>query len=116
MEIEQSLGADIIMAFDQCTKYGIPHEEASKAMNRTLAWLNRCKSAKHRQDQMLFPIVQGNMYEDLRLESLKRTAEYAECGIAIGGLSVGEPKTLCTKCWTLCVRTIPKICLDILWE
>ena len=91
MEIEQSLGADIIMAFDQCTKYGIPHEEASKAMNRTLAWLNRCKSAKHRQDQMLFPIVQGNMYEDLRLESLKRTAEYAECGIAI------EPKDVMYK-------------------
>lgn len=97
MEIEQSLGADIIMAFDQCTKYGIPHEEASNAMNRTLAWLNRCKSAKHRQDQMLFPIVQGNMYEDLRLESLKRTAEYAECGIAIGGLSVGEPKDVMYK-------------------
>ena len=69
MEIEQSLGADIIMAFDQCTKYGISHEEASNAMNRTLAWVDRCKSAKHRQDQMLFPIVQGNMYEDLRLES-----------------------------------------------
>ncbi|MBE5731309.1 MAG: tRNA guanosine(34) transglycosylase Tgt [Clostridiales bacterium] len=94
MEIQESLGADIIMAFDQCTKYGTSHKDARAAMERTLAWLERCVDYKSRDDQVLFPIVQGNMYKDLRIESLKRTVEFAECGIAIGGLSVGEPKEI----------------------
>jgi queuine tRNA-ribosyltransferase len=63
-------------------------------MNRTLSWLDRCKKAHVNSSQALFPIVQGNMYKDLRLRSLRVSAEYADCGIAIGGLSVGEPKTL----------------------
>ena len=94
MEIEESLGADIIMAFDQCTKYGTSYNDSKTAMHRTLNWLKRCVDYKTREDQMLFPIVQGNMYKDLRFESLKATAEFAECGIAIGGLSVGEPKEI----------------------
>lgn len=61
-------------------------------MERTLRWLDRCSKHDFSGKQMLFPIVQGNMYADLRLESLKRTIPYAKCGIAIGGLSVGEPK------------------------
>ena len=63
-------------------------------MNRTSKWLERCVKAKTREDQALFPIVQGNFFSDLRLESVKRTREYAVDGIAIGGLSVGEPKEL----------------------
>ena len=63
-------------------------------MERTSKWLARCFAAKTRQDQALFPIVQGNFYADLRLESLRRCKEYAVDGIAIGGLSVGEPKRI----------------------
>lgn len=94
MEIQHSLGADIIMAFDECSKYGADHETAQAAMTRTLKWLDRCKKAHKNQTQMLFPIVQGNMYTDLRITSIQETLPYAECGIAIGGLSVGEPKDL----------------------
>ncbi len=94
MEIQNSLGSDIIMAFDVCSEYGADRFEAEKSMKITLDWLDRCKKYHNKKEQMLFPIVQGNMFTDLRLESLKATAPYAECGIAIGGLSVGEPKEL----------------------
>lgn len=94
MEIEEALGADIIMAFDVCSEYGVDHNQAEKAMATTLNWLDRCKKSHINDTQMLFPIVQGNMYKDLRLKSLKETVSYAECGIAIGGLSVGEPKSV----------------------
>lgn len=94
MEIQNSLGSDIIMAFDVCSEYGADRVQAEKAMKITLEWLDRCKKYHNRKEQMLFPIVQGNMYSDLRLKSLKETVPYAECGIAIGGLSVGEPKEL----------------------
>ena len=94
IEIEENLGADIIMQFDQCSEYGYTHEQAEQAMERTSRWLERCVAAKTRDDQALFPIVQGNFYKDLRTESLKRALPYAADGIAIGGLSVGEPKQL----------------------
>ena len=92
MEIQQALGADIIMAFDHCSEIGVSHKEAEEAMNRTLNWLDRCYKAHNNPDQMLFPIAQGNIFDDLRIESLKRTIPYAKCGIGIGGLSIGEPK------------------------
>ncbi len=92
MQIEENLGADIIMQFDQCSEYGYTHSQAEQAMERTYAWLKRCADSKTRGDQALFPIIQGNMYDDLRLESLKRAKSFATDGIAIGGLSVGEPK------------------------
>ena len=94
IQIEENLGADIIMAFDQCSEYGYTHEQAKQAMERTSRWLERCAAAKTRDDQALFPIVQGNFYKDLRSESVKRCLPYAKHGIAIGGLSVGEPKPL----------------------
>lgn len=94
MEIEENLGADIIMAFDQCSEYGYSREQAKAAMDRTHKWLARCAAAKTREDQALFPIVQGNFYKDLRLESLNFCKDYAVDGIAIGGLSVGEPKEI----------------------
>ena len=59
-------------------------------MERTLRWLDRCSKVELKPHQTLFPIIQGNMYEDLRIESVKRSLPYAKCGIAIGGLSVGE--------------------------
>ncbi len=92
ISIEENLGADIIMQLDQCSEYGFTHPQAEAAMNRTSSWLVRCLKAKSRDDQALFPIVQGNLYDDLRLESLKRAKPFATEGIAIGGLSVGEPK------------------------
>ncbi len=90
--IEENLGADIIMAFDQCSEYGYTHSQAEQAMELTSRWLERCVKAKTRDDQALFPIIQGNVYADLRLESLKRCIPHAHHGIAIGGLSVGESK------------------------
>ena len=94
IQIENDLGADIIMAFDECTKYGATYEEAVKAKNRTKLWLERCYNAHKNENQMLFPIVQGNFFEDLRLSAIEDCIPYAKCGIAIGGLSVGEPKEL----------------------
>ena len=94
MEIENNLGADIIMAFDQCSAYGWDYADSKTAMERTLKWLDRCYNHHNNPNQALFPIVQGNMYKDLRLLSLKETLPYAKYGIGIGGLSVGEPKNI----------------------
>ncbi|MCD8205998.1 MAG: tRNA guanosine(34) transglycosylase Tgt [Clostridia bacterium] len=90
--IEENLGADIIMAFDVCSKYGISHKEAEKAAEVTSRWLERCAKAKTRDDQALFPIIQGNLFDDLRTASAEDAKRYASYGIGIGGLSVGEPK------------------------
>lgn len=92
IDIQNALGADIIMAFDVCGEIGDDHDNAERTMKITLEWLDRCKAHHRRDEQMLFPIVQGNIFDDLRLESIRNTAPYAECGLAIGGLSVGEPK------------------------
>lgn len=94
MEIENNLGADIIMAFDQCSPYGADYVESKKAMERTLKWLDRCYNAHNNPNQALFPIVQGNMFKDLRAISLKETLPYVKYGVGIGGLSVGEPKEI----------------------
>mgnify|MGYP000524785847 CR=1 FL=1 len=94
IQIEESLGADIIMALDECTPYPATYEYAKNSMERTTRWLERCARAKTRQDQALFGIVQGGMYEDLRRESARATDAMDLPGNAIGGLSVGEPKEL----------------------
>ena len=92
MEIESSLGADIIMAFDECCEYPSTHEYVKNSMERTTRWAKRCKEAHKRKDQGLFGIIQGGFYEDLREESLKQLVELDFPGYAIGGISVGEPK------------------------
>ncbi|MBQ8726554.1 MAG: tRNA guanosine(34) transglycosylase Tgt [Clostridia bacterium] len=94
IQIENNLGADIIMAFDQCSEYGADHKASEKAMKRTLSWLDRCYNYHKNDEQALFPIVQGNVFKDLRKISLQETIPYAKYGIAIGGLSVGEPKDI----------------------
>ncbi|MBO4572337.1 MAG: tRNA guanosine(34) transglycosylase Tgt [Clostridia bacterium] len=92
IEIENNLGADIIMAFDECSPFGYTHEQSRVAMERTLHWLDRCCKHHENDDQALFPIVQGNVFKDLRAQSLERTKPYVRYGMGIGGLSVGEPK------------------------
>ncbi|MBO7526708.1 MAG: tRNA guanosine(34) transglycosylase Tgt [Clostridia bacterium] len=92
MQIQNDLGSDIIMAFDECSKPGVSYDYAKKALERTTKWLDRCYKAHKNENQMLFPIIQGNFFKDLRERSLNEVAPYAKCGIAVGGLSVGEPK------------------------
>jgi len=93
MELQNKLGADIIMQLDICCEYGVTHAKAKQAVDRTAKWLARCAITHAREDQALFPIVQGGFYEDLRVESLKLALPYAHHGIAIGGVSIGEPIT-----------------------
>lgn len=90
--VEEQLGADIIMALDECTPYPSSHEYNSRAIARTHAWAERCLRTHSRDDQALFAIVQGSTYGDLRRESAERLTELPFPGYAIGGLSVGEPK------------------------
>ena len=92
MEIQARIGADIVMAFDECSDYGATHEYATAAMERTHRWLERCITAQTRPDQALFGIVQGNLYPDLREQSAAFIAGQPVRGFGIGGLSVGEPK------------------------
>ncbi len=94
MEVEQALGADIAMCFDECAPYPSDHTYTRAAMGRTHRWAERCKAAHTREDQALFGIVQGGMYKDLRIESAKVISDMDFIGHGIGGLSVGEPKEI----------------------
>ena len=94
MEIEQSLGADIAMCFDECAPYPSDRQYTIDAMERTHRWAQRCKAAHTREDQALFGIVQGGMFADLRIQSAKTLTEMDFPGYGIGGLSVGEPKQI----------------------
>ncbi|WGH75886.1 tRNA guanosine(34) transglycosylase Tgt [Tenacibaculum tangerinum] len=97
MEIQRSIGADIIMAFDECTPYPCDYGYAKRSMHMTHRWLKRCVNhlekvpPKYGYNQTLFPIVQGSTYKDLRKESAEFIASVGAEGNAIGGLSVGEP-------------------------
>ena len=88
--IQEALGADIIMAFDECVALPAPREQIQEAMDRTTRWLHRCIAAKTRDDQALFGIVQGGIEVDLREQHLATLAELDLPGYALGGLSVGE--------------------------
>jgi len=95
MEIENDLGSDIMMAFDECVKYPADYEYTKQSMERTTRWAARCKEAhKNTGKQGLFGIVQGGMYKDLREISAKDLIKLDFPGYAVGGLSVGEPKEL----------------------
>ncbi len=93
--IQEALGADIAMQFDECSPYPCDYNRAKDAMYRTLRWLERCMKAKTREDQALFGIVQGAFYSDLRIECAKEMAKLDLPGFGIGGLSVGEPCPTC---------------------
>lgn len=93
MEVENALGADIIMAFDECCPYPSTYEYTKKSMERTTRWAKRCKEAHNRkEDQGLFGIIQGGFYKDLRKQSAEDLIKLDFPGYAIGGISVGEPK------------------------
>ncbi len=127
IEAEIGLGADIIMAFDECTEYPAERSRAQQSMEMTARWARRSKDyfeahkrevpwfeKKSRekgseQTQALFGIVQGGMYPDLRRESAERTVELDFPGYAIGGLSVGEPRE---KTWEIVQETIPLLPAD----
>ncbi|MGV3460919.1 MAG: tRNA guanosine(34) transglycosylase Tgt [Flavobacterium sp.] len=97
MEIQRTIGADIIMAFDECTPYPCDYRYAKRSMHMTHRWLDRCITHldklpfKYGYEQTFFPIVQGSTYKDLRAESAEYIANAGAQGNAIGGLSVGEP-------------------------
>ena len=103
MEIQKSIGADIIMAFDECTPYPCDYSYAKDSMEMTHRWLKRCVEGfnstpfKYDYSQVLFPIVQGSTYSDLRKQSAEVIASFDMPGNAIGGLSVGEPHDLMYK-------------------
>jgi len=113
MDIQRSLGADIIMAFDECTPYPCDLSYAKKSMKRTHRWLDRCveqyrsTECPHEYTQALFPIVQGSVYPDLRKESAEYIASRGCAGNAIGGLSVGEPAEEMYAMTDLVCRILP---------
>ncbi len=109
MEIENDLGADIIMAFDECCPYPSTYEYTKKSMERTTRWAKRCKDAhKNTDKQALFGIVQGGMYKDLREKSAKDLVEMNFPGYAVGGLSVGEPKELMCEILEHTTKLLPE--------
>lgn len=95
IDVQNSLGSDIIMAFDECAPYPATYEYIEHSMNRTTRWAKRCKDHhKNTDNQALFGIVQGGMYKDLRKKSAEDLVAMDFPGYAVGGLSVGEPKDI----------------------
>ena len=114
MEIERSIGADIMMAFDECTPYPCEYGYAKRSMHLTHRWLDRCIAhlekvpPKYGYEQSLFPIVQGSVYKDLRVQSAEYIASKGADGNAIGGLSVGEPVEQMYEMTELVCDILPK--------
>ncbi|MFZ5646816.1 MAG: tRNA guanosine(34) transglycosylase Tgt [Bacillota bacterium] len=107
VEIQEALGSDIAMAFDECAPYPCTHEYALKALERTTRWAKRCKAAHRREDQALFGIIQGGVFGDLRRKSAEELVEMDFPGYGIGGLSVGEPKGMMYETLEVTVPLIP---------
>ena len=106
--IQEKIGADIIMSFDECMPYPVEHRYAKASIERTLRWAKRGKDAHQRQDQALFGIVQGSDFEDLRHHSAKELVKIDFPGYAIGGTSIGEPKDIFSKMVEQSVRFLPE--------
>jgi queuine tRNA-ribosyltransferase len=113
MEIQRSIGADIIMAFDECTDYPVEYKYAKSSMEMTHRWLDRCFThldkvpPKYGYEQSLFPIVQGSTFKDLRIQSAEYIASKGADGNAIGGLSVGEPAEMMYEMTELVCDILP---------
>lgn len=109
IEIQNALGSDIMMAFDECAPYPADRKYVKDSLERTTRWLKRCKAAhKDIERQSLFGIMQGGMYKDLRKQSAEEIVELDLPGYAIGGLSVGEPKDLMLEVLDDCVDYLPQ--------
>lgn len=114
MDIQRVIGADIIMAFDECTPYPCEYNYAKRSMQMTHRWLDRCctqfdqTDPLYGYDQTLFPIVQGSTYKDLRIQSAEKIASFNREGNAIGGLSVGEPAEEMYEMTDLVCAILPK--------
>lgn len=114
MDIQRTIGADIIMALDECTPYPCDYNYAKKSMHMTHRWLKRCcerfdsTEAKYGFEQSLFPIVQGSVYKDLRKQSAEKIASFEREGNAIGGLSVGEPHDLMYEMTEIVCNVLPE--------
>ncbi len=115
IDIQRQLGADVVMAFDECAPGGVTEEEAALANHRTLAWLERCRARFEETEgvvptpQVLFPVLQGNVYDDLRARHLERVMALGEWpGFGIGGLSVGEAKQDMWRTLSLLDSLIPR--------
>lgn len=113
MDIQRTIGADIIMAFDECTPYPCEYSYARKSMDLTHRWLKRCidrfdaTEGKYGYRQTIFPIVQGSVYKDLRKQSAEFIAAHEREGNAIGGLSVGEPAEMMYEMTELVTGILP---------
>jgi len=114
MEIQQSLGSDIIMAFDVCPANGEDKSVIKNAVEQTAKWINRCNDyldnhqSIYNWNQCLFPIVQGGIHHDLRKKSVDQMLPFSKCGIAIGGLAVGEEKNAMFDIISLMNEVLPK--------
>jgi queuine tRNA-ribosyltransferase len=114
IDIQSSIGGDIIMAFDECTPYPCDYDYAKKSMGMTHRWLKRCCDRfdstpdKYGYSQAFFPIVQGSTYKDLRTQSAETIASFEREGNAIGGLSVGEPHEMMYESTELVCSILPK--------
>ena len=114
MDIQRTIGADIIMAFDECTPYPCEYGYARESMDMTHRWLKRCcehfdrTEPKYGYSQTLFPIVQGSVYKDLRVKSAEVIASFEREGNAIGGLSVGEPAEMMYEMTDMVTDILPK--------
>ncbi len=107
IDIQEKLGADIIMSFDECIPYPSSYEYTKKSTERTLRWAKRGKDAHKREDQALFGIVQGGDYEDLRKMCAEELAKMDFPGYSIGGTSIGEPKEVCFRMIDYAVKYLP---------
>tara|TARA_B110000881_G_scaffold28299_1_gene20882 strand:- start:2421 stop:3551 length:1131 start_codon:yes stop_codon:yes gene_type:complete len=113
IDIQRTIGADIIMAFDECTPYPCEYDYAKNSMHMTHRWLKRCcdrfddTEGKYGYDQTFFPIVQGSVYKDLRVQSAEKIASFNRAGNAIGGLSVGEPHDMMYEMTDIVCSVLP---------
>jgi queuine tRNA-ribosyltransferase len=114
MDIQRTIGADIVMSFDECTPYPCDYDYAKRSMDMTHRWLKRCinrfdsTTSKYGYEQVLFPIIQGSTFADLRKQSATFVAEQNQSGNAIGGLSVGEPHEMMYEMTDLVCGILPQ--------
>lgn len=108
MNIQKILGTDIAMAFDECTAWPVSHAEASSSLETTLRWAKESRNQPRADGQMVFGIVQGSTYEDLRIKAAKAIADLDFDGIAVGGVSVGEPEKVMLQVLDYCAAYLPE--------